>query len=172
MYVCFECTAPLNRRRGSPTTTRLLCIIANSPSPGSYSAVVGKEKGPQREPIQPCARRDCDRTDSFTPRDCLQPEETHRAEPQRERTDPELSRSHRAPFLCCFFFFFFFWGHLKIAHGGSMKTQEGCSLSTPGKDSLRSHMVTDTHGSGGGGGYRLHQVMFSQLFQRVCCSIN
>lgn len=54
-----------------------------------------------------------------------------------------------------------------------MKTQEGCSLSTPGKDSLRSHMVTDTHGSGGrGGGYRLHQVMFSQLFQRVCCSIN
>lgn len=36
-----------------------------------------------------------------------------------------------------------------------MKTQEGCSLSTPGKDSLRSHMVTDTHGSGGRGGVQV-----------------
>ena len=53
-----------------------------------------------------------------------------------------------------------------------MKTQEGCSLSTPGKDSLRSHTVTLTHTGAEEGGYRLHQVVLSQLFQRVCCSIN
>lgn len=64
------------------------------------------------------------------------------------RTEPESP----CAFSLLLLLFFFFWGHLKIAHGGSMKTQEGCSLSTPGKDSLRSHMVTDTHGSGGGGG--------------------
>lgn len=63
MHGFFECAAPLNSGRGSPTTTRLLCIIANSPSPGSYSAVVGKESDHSRSLSSPLSG---DQTDSFT----------------------------------------------------------------------------------------------------------
>lgn len=118
----FECAAPLNGRRGSPTTTRLLCITANSPSPGSYSAVVCKESDHSRSLSSPLSGG------TATKRTHL---------PQRLFTSWEKKKEKRirskAPVLKLITLSGIIYGHLIFSHGGSMKTQAGFSSSAPGK---------------------------------------
>lgn len=131
--VIFQCAAPLNGGRGSPTTTRLLCRIAKSPSPGSYSAAVCKESDHSRSLSSPLSGGTATKRTRSPSVTVYHLRETPSAAAEGGRDAQFGSRLLVKESLLLLFLCFFFFLSGVITHSGSMKTQTGFSLWAPGK---------------------------------------